>query len=152
MFPDGRVVREVEVMELGAVVIADQSGELLEMRRLLDDRGRARANVDQLERVRRALRPSRYVGLNDPYFSSAPNPLEPHKGSIPANKQSQPNTIKIRISLSPLRLLILQALSNYPASFSGFSSRSLQLHHQSSGAAEPGSPGFPRPTEVPITD
>ena len=44
MFADGLVVREVEVMELGAVVVADQPGQLLEMFRLeLDDRGGAEA-------------------------------------------------------------------------------------------------------------
>src|ERR1043166_5332653 len=40
MFPDGFIVREVEVMELGAVVIADEAGELLEMLRLKLDDGR----------------------------------------------------------------------------------------------------------------
>ena len=44
MFADGLVVREVEVVELGAVVVADQPGQLLEMFRLeFDDRGRAEA-------------------------------------------------------------------------------------------------------------
>ena len=42
VFADGFVVRDVEVMELCAVVIADQAGHLLKMFRLeLDDRRRA---------------------------------------------------------------------------------------------------------------
>jgi hypothetical protein len=44
MFAEGLVVREVEVVELGAVVVADQPGELLEMLGLeLDDRRGAEA-------------------------------------------------------------------------------------------------------------
>ena len=42
MFADRFVVRDVEVMKLRAVVVADQAGHLLKMFRLeLDDRGRA---------------------------------------------------------------------------------------------------------------
>ena len=44
MLADGFVVRHVKVMELGAVVVADKSGEMLKMFRLeFDDRGGAEA-------------------------------------------------------------------------------------------------------------
>ena len=40
MFPDGFIVRQVEVMELGAVVIADEARGLLEVTRRHVDEGR----------------------------------------------------------------------------------------------------------------
>ena len=44
MFADCLVARDVEVMELRAVVVADEAGDLLEMLRLeFDDRGGAEA-------------------------------------------------------------------------------------------------------------